>query len=107
MDNHSQPPTGDELTAAAALLEQKRQAAQTYQDARRTQLGNTGTDTGPTDGQTPGGAKPTSTGQAGQSPLGAIIAAMGDTPGKQQINPTLDYHVGCLGRDDSKEDAST
>jgi hypothetical protein len=93
------------LTAAAALFEKKQQAAQTYQDMKRTKSGNTGTDTA-TDGQTPGGLTPTSTGPAGPSPLGATIEAMGDTPGKQKTNPTFDYHIGCLERDASIEDAS-
>jgi hypothetical protein len=78
MDNKlQQTPTNDELTAAAALLEQKRLAAVNYKEARR----NQGGDRPPSLGTTTGAATP-ATGRRDTNPLEEILGALGNRPGK-------------------------
>ncbi|PLW41205.1 hypothetical protein PCASD_10148 [Puccinia coronata f. sp. avenae] len=83
MDNQlQQTPTNDELTAAAALLEQKRLAAVNYQEARR----NQGGDRPPSLGTTTGAATP-ATGRRDTNPLEEILGALGNRPGRQDGPP--------------------
>ncbi|PLW47994.1 hypothetical protein PCANC_09375 [Puccinia coronata f. sp. avenae] len=83
MDNQlQQTPTNDELTAAAALLEQKQLAAVNYQEARR----NQGGDRPPSLGTTTGAATP-ATGRRDTNPLEEILGALGNRPGRQDGPP--------------------
>ncbi|PLW16426.1 hypothetical protein PCANC_18974 [Puccinia coronata f. sp. avenae] len=96
------PPTREESIAAAALLDQKRQAAVSYQELRRTQTGNTGDKT-PRGDTTTGGATPTTTqgNQEVPNPLSDILGAMEDKNGKSQPQDPL-KNPGYLARETPK-----
>ncbi|PLW44084.1 hypothetical protein PCASD_04893 [Puccinia coronata f. sp. avenae] len=83
------PPTRDKLVAAAALLDQKRQAAASYQESRRSQMGNSGNKT--LRSATTGGEANQAAAQGnheGHNPLSEVLGALGDTPGDRDGNTT-------------------
>ncbi|PLW52395.1 hypothetical protein PCASD_00005 [Puccinia coronata f. sp. avenae] len=95
-----QPPTREELVAAAALLDQKRQAAVSYLESQRGQTGNTGEDTPRGNTTTREGTPTTVQGARGTpNPLSDILGVMEDTnangeqgettTGTPQSNPTM------------------
>jgi hypothetical protein len=92
-------PTRDELTAAEALLEQKRRAAADYQEGRRNQAGM-GTQTAGTGTTTPAsGGTPAQGQQKDNEPnrLSDIIGLLGDTIG-EPLGTRMDASRGDVRR---------